>query len=155
MPKPIIVPTHWIRSSQHHPLTPDRRLVAIHCAVRLSGLDQEVGAQETKYVAMLDTGADRNWIDRPIATALGLPAGAPVAVSLTGVSSSQTSAIGRICVRAASHHEGELVVGDFRSAGCAWDVLLGMDFLQHYSFSVNGPSNRSTLTYFGQNRRGS
>lgn len=103
---------------------------------------------------MLDTGADRNWIDSQLAAELILPLGKEADVTLTdSVGNSRPTAVARVCVRGGLHQEGEFLLGDFRGSGCDYEVLLGMDFLEYHSFTVNAFSGIHRLTYLGTKPR--
>ena len=147
--KPSLIPVYFISSHPNFPMSPDRCHPAIQVCLRGKDMGGPIGPQERRYVAMLDTGADRNWIDGDLANFLNFPVVGKGESIITGKSVEVNMVAARICIPNADQYFGDYNTSLFRRSGLAYDVLLGMDFLRHHSLILNASRQAAKLTWLG------
>ena len=99
------------------------------------------------YRAMLDSGAESTCVDRELIAECGLEfAGNAMVHGMDNAAKPTTLAKAQIILPAQNVIFVEHVAAvDFRSAGQAFDLVLGRSFLRHCVFEVDGPNERYTL----------
>lgn len=96
------------------------------------------GEERRNLVGMVDTGSDLCRIDADVAAEFNLPAGEPMPSILAGVNRQvPTVAAEFLFPDGFVLRGGRFPTGPFRRAGCQYDALLGMDFIQHYELVMS------------------
>ncbi|HIJ93277.1 MAG: aspartyl protease family protein [Rhodospirillales bacterium] len=106
--------------------------------------------EDNNLVGMLDTGADLCTIDQGLADRLDLEDGGEMPVILAGHKSVRIMKKGTILL--AGHEytlSGKFSAAPLRESGNQYDILLGMDFLRHFSLYVNAKTDEVKITFLG------